>query len=160
MTPTAVKTAGAGNLLFTMPGPLTPQGPQNMEYTQYMPGSLHSKDFGQHLGKDRIATEIVNVTIGADDPIGARAFYAEKVGFNLPYPASAYLSLPGNNKEVVAIEPAKFVGQRATVYLAGGPAFHLGKDGFKERGLTFALGGNNDRSFGDPDGNNIIIKGF
>ena len=34
LTPTAVRKAGAGNLLFTMAGPLQPSGPQNIEYTQ------------------------------------------------------------------------------------------------------------------------------
>ena len=50
LTPTAVRKAGAGNLLFTLAGPLQPSGPQNIEYTQYMPGSLHSNDQGKHLG--------------------------------------------------------------------------------------------------------------
>lgn len=47
LKPTDVRIAGAGNKLFTMPGPATPTGPQNMEYTQYLPGSLHMKDAGQ-----------------------------------------------------------------------------------------------------------------
>jgi catechol 2,3-dioxygenase-like lactoylglutathione lyase family enzyme len=46
LAPRDVRTAGAGNLLFTMPGPATPTGPQNMEYTQYMPASMHSKASG------------------------------------------------------------------------------------------------------------------
>ncbi len=81
LTPNAVRTAGAGNLLFTMPGPDTLTGPQNMEYTQYMPGSLHSKDFGQHLGKDRIATQLTDAAIAFTNPAAASAFYQDKVGF-------------------------------------------------------------------------------
>src|SRR5271155_612647 len=59
LTPTPVKRAGAGNLLFTMVGPEQ----QNIEYTQYMPGSLHSKDKGQHLGASRLSTEIFGVSL-------------------------------------------------------------------------------------------------
>ena len=55
MTPKMeVRKAGAGNLLFTMDGPMQPNGPQNIEYTEYQPGSLHSNDEGQHLGPDRV----------------------------------------------------------------------------------------------------------
>jgi catechol 2,3-dioxygenase-like lactoylglutathione lyase family enzyme len=81
LKPTNVQTGGAGNLLFSMPGPLSPTGPQNMEYTQYMPGSLHSNDVGQHLGPDRIATQMTLVTLAVDDPAGAATFYREKIGF-------------------------------------------------------------------------------
>ena len=45
---TAVRKAGAGNLLFTLRGPED----QNIEYTQYMPGSLHYEDRGKHLSPD------------------------------------------------------------------------------------------------------------
>src|SRR6202040_2877985 len=55
-----VRKAGAGNLLFTMDGPLQPSGPQNIEYTQYQPGSMHSLDQGKHLGSDRIADKLVS----------------------------------------------------------------------------------------------------
>jgi catechol 2,3-dioxygenase-like lactoylglutathione lyase family enzyme len=44
LSPTPVKRAGAGNLLFTMEGPEK----QNIEYTQYMPGSLHSDGDVRH----------------------------------------------------------------------------------------------------------------
>src|SRR6201991_2939550 len=59
LTPTTVRKAGAGNMLFTMQGPEDANGTrQNMEYTQYMPGSLHSNDQGKHLGEDRVGDSI------------------------------------------------------------------------------------------------------
>src|SRR5258707_4029326 len=70
LTPTPVKRAGAGNLLFTMVGPED----QNIECTQYMPGSLHTKDLGLHLGEDRISKEIVGISLSVEDPVAARAF--------------------------------------------------------------------------------------
>ena len=69
-----MRKAGAGNMLFTMPGPPQPLGPggkaipQNIEYTQYMQGSLHSNDFGQHLGGDRIGDKLLGVSLATTDP--------------------------------------------------------------------------------------------
>jgi catechol 2,3-dioxygenase-like lactoylglutathione lyase family enzyme len=105
LTPTPVKRAGAGNLLFTMVGPEQ----QNIEYTQYMPGSLHSKDKGQHLGANRISTEIFGVSLRMEDPVVARAFYEQNLGFhesrNALEPGLIPLLLPGNSGEVVEITP-------------------------------------------------------
>src|ERR1700730_10004192 len=72
LTPTAVRKAGAGNLLFTMAGPLQPSGPQNIEYTQYMPGSLHSSDQGKPLGPDRVAGKLFAVAVAMKDTAAAR----------------------------------------------------------------------------------------
>src|SRR5260370_32185438 len=81
LTPTAVRKAGAGNLLFTMAGPLQPSGPQNIEYTQYMPGSLHSNHQGKHLGPDRVATKLIAVPLAMRDTAAARDFYINQLHF-------------------------------------------------------------------------------
>ncbi|MGC2399053.1 MAG: VOC family protein [Acidobacteriaceae bacterium] len=105
LTPTAVKKAGAGNLLFTMVGPEQ----QNIEFTQYMPGSLHSKDKGLHLGADRISSEIWGVGLRMEDPVAARSFYEQNLGFHeAPKPMEPGvipLLLPGNSGEVILITP-------------------------------------------------------
>src|ERR1700729_3204429 len=105
LTPTPVKRAGAGNLLFTMVGPEE----QNIEYTQYMPGSLHSKDQGQHLGADRISKEIWGVGLRMEDPVAARTFYEQQMGFhesrNALEPGLIPLLLPGTSGQVVEITP-------------------------------------------------------
>lgn len=105
LTPTPVKRAGAGNLLFTMVGPEQ----QNIEFTQYMPGSLHSKDKGQHLGANRISTEIYGVSLRMEDPVAARAFYEQMLGFHESRyalePGLIPLLLPGTSGEVVEITP-------------------------------------------------------
>jgi catechol 2,3-dioxygenase-like lactoylglutathione lyase family enzyme len=106
LTPNAVRTAGAGNLLFTMPGPATPQGPQNMEYTQYMPGSLHSKDFGQHLGPNRIADKLTRVTVATEDPTAAKAFYQDKLAFT-PAAKEDSLRIPGSDQQVEFVSSEK-----------------------------------------------------
>jgi catechol 2,3-dioxygenase-like lactoylglutathione lyase family enzyme len=77
LAPTPVRKAGAGNLLFTMQGPER----QNIEYTQYMPGSKHTNDIGLHLGPDRISKQIVGLGIEMQSPAEAKAFYETKLGF-------------------------------------------------------------------------------
>jgi len=103
LTPTPVKRAGAGNLLFTMVGPEE----QNIEYTQYMPGSLHSKDQGQHLGANRISKEIAGVGLRMEDPVAARTFYEQQLGFhesrNVIEPGLIPLLMPGSSGQMVEI---------------------------------------------------------
>jgi catechol 2,3-dioxygenase-like lactoylglutathione lyase family enzyme len=77
LAPLAVRKAGAGNLLFTMEGPEL----QNIEYTQYMPGSKHTNDKGLHLGANRVSEQIVAMGIEMQDTAEARRFYVEKLGF-------------------------------------------------------------------------------
>jgi catechol 2,3-dioxygenase-like lactoylglutathione lyase family enzyme len=108
LAPTPVKRAGAGNLLFTMVGPEQ----QNIEYTQYMPGSLHSKDQGQHLGEKRISQEIFGVSLRMEDPVVARAFYEQMLGFhesrNVLEEGLVPLLMPGSSGQVVEITPGVF----------------------------------------------------
>ena len=81
LTPISVRKAGAGNLLFTLKGPQQFRDPQNIEYTQYQPGSLHTNDIGKHLGADRVADKMIVVSLAMQDPAAARAYYLDKLGF-------------------------------------------------------------------------------
>jgi catechol 2,3-dioxygenase-like lactoylglutathione lyase family enzyme len=78
LSPTRVKRAGAGNLLFTMTGPEQ----QNIEFTQYMAGSRHTNDQGKHLGEHRISDRILGVMIPMKDPVAAKSFYERKLQFS------------------------------------------------------------------------------
>jgi catechol 2,3-dioxygenase-like lactoylglutathione lyase family enzyme len=105
LKPTPVKRAAAGNLLFTLAGPEE----QNIEFTQYLPGSLHSKDQGRHLGADRISKQIVGMGLRMEDPVPARAFYEQMLGFhesrNALEPGLIPLLLPGTSGQMVEITP-------------------------------------------------------
>jgi catechol 2,3-dioxygenase-like lactoylglutathione lyase family enzyme len=117
LTPISVRTAGAGNLLFTMKGPQQFAEPQNIEYTQYMPGSKHTLDFGQHINPDRVADKMVLVALAMQDPAAARGFYLTKLGFT-PVPGSdTRLSLPGNSGQMVEIVPVADLGPRSSILL-------------------------------------------
>jgi catechol 2,3-dioxygenase-like lactoylglutathione lyase family enzyme len=100
LTPTEVRKAHAGNLLFTMVGPEN----QNIEYTQYLPGSLHSGDRSKHLGKDRLSEHLKTVAVNMQDTAAAEAFYIDKLSFQ---PASSNdrsdLLLPGPSGESVLL---------------------------------------------------------
>jgi catechol 2,3-dioxygenase-like lactoylglutathione lyase family enzyme len=117
LAPTPVKRAGAGNLLFSLQGPeepgtpsdLRPASTQNIEYTQYMPGSRHTVDRGQHLGPDRIADRIVGVGIPMADPAAATAFYIDKLSFQRTHPlepGTTALALPGTPDQQIEILPS------------------------------------------------------
>jgi len=123
LTPIAVRKAGAGNLLFTMKGPLQFRDPQNIEYTQYMPESMHSKDIGQHLGPDRIADKMTVVTLAMQDPAAASAFYQDKLGFVRIHQAAGSsgaglgFRLPGSSGEAVDIVPVESLGAKSSITL-------------------------------------------
>jgi catechol 2,3-dioxygenase-like lactoylglutathione lyase family enzyme len=156
LSPKDVRTAGAGHLLFTMSGPITPTGPQNIEYTQYMPGSLHSKDFGQHLGANRISTQLVSVAIATADPAAARTLYIDKLHFApLAFGGKFELSLPGATSESVEFVPEQPLGFKARITFEGD------KDKaaviLNQQAIPFVEV--NDRlTFSDPDGNQILLR--
>jgi hypothetical protein len=153
LTPKAVRRAGAGNLLFTMEGPEK----QNIEYTQYMPGSKHTLDRGLHLGANRVSEHILAVGIEMQDPAAALSFYKEKLAF-MPtrslQPGEGWLSLPGQSAEQVAVVQHK-----------SGSAFELFfsvSDGKRTASQLKALHIPAEKSksmltIHDPDGNRIVF---
>jgi catechol 2,3-dioxygenase-like lactoylglutathione lyase family enzyme len=102
LNPTEVKKAHAGNLLFTLVGPEH----QNIEYTQYLPGSLHWNDRSKHLGKHRISKQLLAVNLAMQDPTAAETFYLDSLSFH-PRASNdkSYLLLPGASGEAVEFSP-------------------------------------------------------
>jgi catechol 2,3-dioxygenase-like lactoylglutathione lyase family enzyme len=117
LTPISVRTAGAGNLLFTMKGPQQFADPQNIEYTQYMPGSRHSLDFGKQLGPDRVGEKMIVVALAMQDTAAARVFYLAKLGFTPVAGTADRLNLPGSSGEQVEIVPVSELGPRSSIVL-------------------------------------------
>jgi catechol 2,3-dioxygenase-like lactoylglutathione lyase family enzyme len=153
LSPIPVRRARAGNLLFTMQGPER----QNIEYTQYMPGSKHSNDRGMHLGANRISNEIVAVGIEMQYTAAAQTFYEKELAFkrNLDFdPRQIWLDLPGQSGQLLEIiqhTPGSafqlFFGisdlQRTAKQLE---ALHLKIEKRK-----------NTLSISDPDGNRLVF---
>ncbi|MGH9607169.1 MAG: VOC family protein [Terracidiphilus sp.] len=72
-----VVKAGAGNLITHLKDP----DGRTTEFTQYMPGSLHTMDRGKHLGADRVSEEMLGFELPVGDLAAAREFY-KKLGFD------------------------------------------------------------------------------
>ncbi len=152
LNPTAVRKAGAGNLLFTMVGPEH----QNIEYTQYLPGSLHYNDRGKHLDEDRIADRMVAVSLAMQDTDAARDFYLNQLSFKSIAGDPMFLHMPGDSGQEVQISPAATLGTRARIILETKSltkAAHL----LHKQQLT-ATKTKNDLAVLDPDGNIILIE--
>ena len=117
LAPIAVRTAAAGNLLFTLKGPQQPTFAQNIEYTQYMPTSRHTLDIGQHLSPDRVADKMTVVVLAMQDPAAARDFYLTKLGFTASKSNPMLLNLPGTSGQMVEIVPADPLGTKSSIVL-------------------------------------------
>src|SRR5208282_3833715 len=76
LSPTPVKKAAAGNLITSF------NDPENRvtEFTQYMPGSRHTLDIGQHLGAGRISTELMGIDLPVREGAAMKEFYTD-LGF-------------------------------------------------------------------------------
>ena len=155
LTPKSVRKAGAGNLLFTMPGPMQPDFPQNIEYTQYMPGSLHSNDQGKHLGPERIADKMISVSLAMQNPDAARDYYINQLGFKPIAGDPMSLHLPGESGEEIRIAPAS-LGSAAHITLG---TQNLGKAARRlHKEKIDATKDGNALTITDPDGNVILLE--
>ena len=152
LPPTAVRKAGAGNLLFTLRGPED----QNIEYTQYMPGSLHYEDRGKHLGSDatsRVADNFYAVALGFKDVPAAATYYSTKLAFS-PAPGKPNLfPIPGSQDEQILLQPLTTPASR--IYLSV-PSLTKTAADLKKRGIPITAT-KHDLTVTDPDGNALIF---
>ncbi len=56
-----------------------------VEFVEYLPGSLHSRNFGRHLAGTRIADHMLHVGVRVVDPVKADGFYKDILGFRLQW---------------------------------------------------------------------------
>lgn len=150
LQPTPVRTAGAGNLLFTMAGPEA----QNIEYTQYMPGSKHTLDVGKHLGAERVATELEAVDVGFRDVAAAREFYINKLAFLRVGNDPDHLRLPGDSGQQVDLE-ALSPDNRAHILLHTADLKQTAR-ALRQRKIAFEKS-KTGLNLHDPDGNLIEL---
>src|SRR5271156_4502967 len=155
LTPTDISKTAAGNLRFIMGGPTQPSGPQLIEYTQYLPGSLHTEDEGKHLGPDRIAEKLVGVSLPMADPPSARDFYINQLNFKPIANDPMSMHMPGESGQEIEILPAT-AGSHARITLEssnlGKAARHLHKEGI------FAVKNGATLTVIDPDGNVLLLE--
>ncbi len=75
--PATLKPGLDGNVSMMLSDP----DGHNVEFVQYMPGSLHTKNFGKFLPETRISGRIIHVGVTVQDRAAADRFYKEILGF-------------------------------------------------------------------------------
>jgi catechol 2,3-dioxygenase-like lactoylglutathione lyase family enzyme len=76
LNPSPVRKGAAGNLIASV------NDPEHgvTEFTQYMPGSRHTLDVGQHLGPARVSTELMGIDLPVREGAAMKEFYTD-LGF-------------------------------------------------------------------------------
>lgn len=75
--PNTVPLGRDGNLSMM----LTDPDGHHVEFVQYMPGSLHSKNFGKFLPDTRVSKHMIHVGVTVQDRAAADRFYKDILGF-------------------------------------------------------------------------------
>jgi catechol 2,3-dioxygenase-like lactoylglutathione lyase family enzyme len=150
LSPPDAKKFRAGNLLFVLHDP---EG-QLVEYTQYLPGSLHEADRGQHLGSKRISTRLLGASTPVKDRSLEHGFYSGKLGFT-DTDSGAKLRLPGDSGDELDLKTA-------ATWPASDLTFAVtntksAAEGLEKRGLKPNVQ-HDSVSVSDPDGTLIIFR--
>jgi lactoylglutathione lyase len=56
-----------------------------VQFVEYLRGSVHTRNFGKHLGPARISDHMLHVGVRVIDPAKADAFYKDVLGFRLQW---------------------------------------------------------------------------
>lgn len=150
LNPGEIKKFRAGNLLFVMHDP---EG-QLLEYTQYLPDSLHSVGRGKHLGEHRISQHLWKATATVQDIAAERRFYTSTLGFEGRGSAGGELRIPGNSGDEVELQSASPTA-KPSIAFAVANVRHTAHE-LRSRGLKV----NKTRgsvSITDPDGALIVF---
>jgi catechol 2,3-dioxygenase-like lactoylglutathione lyase family enzyme len=57
----------------------------SVQFVQYLPGSIHSRNFGKHLSGTRVSDHMLHFGVRVVDPAKADAFYKDILGFRLQW---------------------------------------------------------------------------
>ncbi|HWC16843.1 MAG TPA: VOC family protein [Terriglobales bacterium] len=142
------KKARAGNLLFVLRDPED----QVVEFTEYMPGSLHYEARGKHLGESRVSEHMVRATIPVKEVEAERSFYSSRLGFDdEDGKGVVQLRLPGGSGDEIELQ----AGTTTRVAFEVADLARTAKD-LQKRALSIQK---NDRfiSVADPDGTLIVF---
>jgi|CZKL01.1.fsa_nt_gi catechol 2,3-dioxygenase-like lactoylglutathione lyase family enzyme len=151
LKPSPVVKAGAGNLIFSLKDPEE----RVVEFTQYMPGSLHFVDRGKHLGEHRISNELIGIRISTPDLALSERFYKSGLGFDEQHVKSGLrMRISSNSHQWIELDHANAIRQIEFWMLVSNPdeAAHYAL----EQG--FAVRRKNRVAFiDDPDGNTFAF---
>ena len=150
LQPAEPKKARAGNLLFVMHGPDN----QLLEYTQYMPDSLHSESRGKHLLPNRISVHMIEATTPVRNLAAERSYYTEKLAFRNAGSHGNEMYVAGNSRDKVELQLDTPTAKPRVVFAVtnvGQTAHELRSRGLKVRKSRHAA------SVNDPDGAVIVF---
>ena len=150
LAPTQVRKAAAGNLIMSLKDP----DGRVVEFTQYMPGSLHSEDRGKHLGSNRVSDAMLGFNLPVGNLQAAKDFYT-KLGFGVEATdQSLRMTTPGNANLAIAVR-AEQPGALAETLFGVYDAHHAeedlhyaGLDAKRIKKLVIVR---------DPDGNPLVF---
>ena len=151
LNPSPVRKAGAGNLIFSLKDP----DGRVTEFTQYMPGSLHSLDRGKHLGADRVSDTLLGFDLPVANVQAAGKFYFQ-LGFNVAHTESGLRmtapAAPAMRIEVRAARPGGADAETLFLVPDARKAYlemqYKGLDPKRMKSLIFVH---------DPDGNVLVF---
>ena len=150
LQPTEPKKARAGNMLFVMHGPDN----QLLEYTQYMPDSLHSQSRGKHLLPSRVSTHMLEATTPVHDLAAERLYYTSKLAFKGAGTDGNEMYIAGNSGDKVELQADSPSAKPRVVFEitnVGQAAHELHSRGLKVHKSRHAV------SVTDPDGAVIVF---
>ncbi len=146
-----VVQAGAGNLLTVFHDP----DGRVVEFTQYMPGSRHSNDRGQHLGASRISTELVGIVMPTNNIDATRRLDTATLGFQ-PSPGTPEnrLRLSSITEQWIALEQSS--ADTSPAFFFRVPSASRAATQLRQHGLKVTRHGK-FASIEDPEGNTFVF---
>ena len=152
LDPTPVRKGSAGNLLSSLKDP----SGTITEFTQYMPGSRHTLDRGQHLDPNRISNAIVGFVMPVSELAVMKDFYT-RLGFEAEDAGSVvHLTTPGAPDLHIEISPAT-AGSRPQILMPV-PDAHKAADQLRRLGVVAVRQEKKEIvSVRDDDGNSFVL---
>jgi catechol 2,3-dioxygenase-like lactoylglutathione lyase family enzyme len=151
LKPTTPRKAKAGNLLFNL---FDPEG-HLLEYTQYLPDSLHWNEHGKHLSGNRISDHLIRAAIQAKDMESLGTFYTTKLLCESRKGGGPLrLLLPGRFHEEVELDAVSADWKPRITFAV--PDIHSAQDELAKRGLA-PQGAASSVAVTDPDGVKVVF---
>ncbi len=148
----AVRKGGAGNLMSSLHDPFG----QEIEFTQYLPGSRHFEDRGRHLGASRISDELQGIELPVSDLDQAKKFYAAELGFEERKRAGGIrLRISSDADQWIGLDASAQGARPKFVFRV--PNARRTTDQLRKVGLKSTLL-NNSVSIADPEGNIFVFS--
>ena len=149
VTTTDRRKARAGNLLFNI---RDAEG-NLIEYTQYLPGSLHTNETGKHVLAERLSDHLIRASLPVKSLAAESAFFIGKLGFiDL---GNGRLGAPGASGEQIQLEATTAEWRPRLVFAV--TDVKRTADELKKRGVPVEMSGDSV-VVRDPDGAILVFS--